>query len=855
MTVGIMASLQRELQDRYQVERELGHGGMATVYLARDLKHDRLVALKVLRPDLSAILGVERFQREVRVTAALQHPHILPLLDSGYAGGLLYYVMPYVEGESLRERLVQQGQLPLEDALHITRGIASALEYAHRHGVIHRDVKPENILMFEGQPMVADFGIALAVSNAGRERLTETGLSLGTPTYMSPEQATAEPHLDGRSDQYSLACITYEMLAGEPPYTGPSAQAIIAKRFSEPVPHLSTLRTVTPAVEATVRRAMSPSPADRFATVEEFAAALERPLARSRRRPPVSLLWGAGAVLVAVTLFGFWLRSSRTAAPMTTRQLTFTGKVDQPALSPDGKSVVFVSGQRSLVLQSLTGGEPVVLVPPARFILYPRWTADGREVVFVMFRDSTELAATYVVPNSGGPARKIVEDMVPLDASLDSAVLVRFPHEKHHFELVDIHTGKLQRVIAVPDTLEYVNDIAWSPNRQFLAFTAQSVLWTISARGGELHRVGSGWNPRWSANSDALLFLDGAPGTEALYRVPIAQRSGVPDGGRHQVASLPLVRRFDFRGAGLVYSLAKTSNQARAFTLEGTPPRVAEDRFLTQGSSLVRGVAMSPDGHSVAYSEDRGDERLLRVAPSNGGAVRSLTAAPVRPGLPAWSPDGARLAYTRTDSGRIRLMMSDLSSGSSQRIGSVAGPADAGGPGQATWSADSKHIAYIAQDLRRILVVDVERQTERTLRIPDSIGTGYRGVAPSPDGKEVVASTIRRDADWGQVWLVNLDSGEWKLLREPFGESYPVAWRSDGWSYFIGNGGQFTDFGPPLTTLWRMRAPDGRPQPLMSIPEGCTDFSISQDIKRAACSNETTESDLFVVNEFSPESR
>src|SRR4051812_41566541 len=239
---------------------------MATVYLARDLKHDRLVAVKVLRPDLAAVLGGERFLREIRLTAQLQHPHILNLLDSGEAGGFLFYVMPYIEGESLRERLTKEGQLSLEEALRITRAVAGALDYAHQRGVIHRDVKPENILLHQGEPMVADFGVALAAASAGRERLTETGLSLGTPAYMSPEQASASPRVDARSDQYSLACVVYEMLSGEPPYTGPTAQAIMAKQLTEPVPHLRTLRELPAEMERAITRALARSAADRYPT-------------------------------------------------------------------------------------------------------------------------------------------------------------------------------------------------------------------------------------------------------------------------------------------------------------------------------------------------------------------------------------------------------------------------------------------------------------------------------------------------------------------------------------------------------------------------------------------------------------
>ena len=234
------------LSKHYRIERRLGAGGMATVYLAEDLRHRRQVAIKLLRPELAAIIGGERFLSEIRTTAKLQHPHILPLFDSGDAAGLLYYVMPYVEGESLRDRLEREKQLPIADTIRIASEVASALDYAHRHDIIHRDIKPENILLHDGQALVADFGIALAVSHAGgSSRLTETGMSLGTPSYMSPEQAMGEREITPRSDVYSLGAVTYEMLLGEPPFTGPTAQAVLARLLSEDArPPSSVRRTV-----------------------------------------------------------------------------------------------------------------------------------------------------------------------------------------------------------------------------------------------------------------------------------------------------------------------------------------------------------------------------------------------------------------------------------------------------------------------------------------------------------------------------------------------------------------------------------------------------------------------------------
>src|SRR2546425_563345 len=264
------------LADRYAIEREVGHGGMATVYLARDPKHDRPVALKVLRPELAAVLGGERFLREISLTAQLQHPHILTLIDSGEADGFLYYVMPYVEGESLREHLQREGQLPLDEAFRITRAVASALDFAHGHGVIHRDIKPENILISGGEAVVADFGIGRAITAAARDTLTGTGIAIGTPGYMSPEQATGGARLDGRSDIYSLACVLYEMLAGDPPYVASSAHAIAARQSMDPVPRLRTLREKGPAaVEQVIGQALAKVPADRFATAAAFAEALQ----------------------------------------------------------------------------------------------------------------------------------------------------------------------------------------------------------------------------------------------------------------------------------------------------------------------------------------------------------------------------------------------------------------------------------------------------------------------------------------------------------------------------------------------------------------------------------------------------
>ncbi|HET7380932.1 MAG TPA: serine/threonine-protein kinase, partial [Gaiellales bacterium] len=270
-----LAKLRAGLRDRYTIEAELGRGGMATVYRSRDLKHDRDVAVKVLRPELAEALGRERFVREVKLAAKLQHPNILSVFDSGEADGLLYYVMPLVEGESLRHRLLREGQLPIDEALRIGREVAEALAYAHSHGVIHRDIKPDNILLSGGHAIVADFGIARAITAAGADAVTSTGITVGTPGYMSPEQGSGARAVDPRSDVYSLGCVLYEMLAGVPPFTGPNAQVILARHSLDAVPPLRTARDTVPAsVESAIMRALAKSPADRFPTAEQLARAL-----------------------------------------------------------------------------------------------------------------------------------------------------------------------------------------------------------------------------------------------------------------------------------------------------------------------------------------------------------------------------------------------------------------------------------------------------------------------------------------------------------------------------------------------------------------------------------------------------
>jgi eukaryotic-like serine/threonine-protein kinase len=413
-----LEKLQTALADRYSIEREIGVGGMATVYLAHDLRHDRDVALKLLKPELGAVLGPERFLSEIRVTAKLQHPNLLPLFDSGESDGQLWYVMPYVEGESLRARLDREKQLPIEEAVKIAVAVASALSYAHEHGIIHRDLKPENILIQSGQPVIADFGIALAVSNAGGARVTQTGLSLGTPQYMSPEQATGDREIDARSDIYSLGAVTYEMLAGEPPHSGTSAQAIIAKLMtSEPRP-LHLIRSTVPVnVACAVEKALAKLPADRFASAHDFANAITNPsftlsIRGASRRSSSVARWAPWLVAAALTVaLGIVL----TNRPKATEPLRMTTILPPPgmrfasfgnfAVSRDGARLVFAAlagaAERSrLWVRSFDtlNATPLAGTEGAQ---YPFWSPDGKKIGFFTDGQLKTIDAT------GGTARTL----------------------------------------------------------------------------------------------------------------------------------------------------------------------------------------------------------------------------------------------------------------------------------------------------------------------------------------------------------------------------------------------------------------------------------------------------------------
>jgi Tol biopolymer transport system component len=465
-------TLRASLADRYRIERELGAGGMATVYLAQDIRHERQVAIKVLRPELAAVIGADRFLSEIKTTANLQHPHILSLFDSGTVDGTVFYVMPFVDGESLRDRLTREKQLPIAEALRIATEVADALQYAHQHGIIHRDIKPENILLHGGHALVADFGIALAASKTGGARMTETGMSLGTPQYMSPEQAMGERELDARTDVYALGCTTYEMLTGEPPFTGPTAQAIVAKVMTAEPVEASTLRkSIPPHVDDAVHIALQKLPADRFATAAAFAEALRTGTTEQRggvqraARPVAgrpSRLWslaGAGAMAVVAAFF-IGRRTASTAGDLSTEwhgELLGGPQVaTQPTVSHDAQLVAFnamVDGEtQPAVLKPASGDWRVLATDRSRGLVgTTSWSPDDSKIYYDRILDVPN--GVYSVSPLGSEERLVLPNAAFPGALPDGSLLVERVNADRNLQLYRFwpESGRIDTLNAIGD--------------------------------------------------------------------------------------------------------------------------------------------------------------------------------------------------------------------------------------------------------------------------------------------------------------------------------------------------------------------------------------------------------------------
>ncbi|HTD60349.1 MAG TPA: protein kinase, partial [Gemmatimonadaceae bacterium] len=668
------------LAGRYRIERELGRGGMATVYLAEDERHHRKVAIKVLHPELSAILGPERFLKEIELTASLQHPHILPLFDSGSANGHLYYVMPYVAGESLRARLERERQLPIADAVGIATEVADALAYAHQRGVIHRDIKPENILLHGGHSLVADFGIALAVEQASSQRLTQTGLSLGTPQYMSPEQTMGEREVGPRSDIYSLGIVTYEMLIGEPPFIGATAQATVAKMMTdEPRRLIPQRRTIPPAVEEAVLTALEKLPADRFAGATAFAQALSQPtVARPPRSAPA---WSARSViayaapilaLVAVAfVFGRGLGTVRSPIASFGRSTQVTwerGLHTLPALSPDGRSVAYSAGTAAnlkVYVRQVTGGRATRIVDDSTSNeTNPSWSPDGSRLLFLSH------GGVWSAPASGGNVRPEVPS-VPRGA-VTSATWAPDGQTIAYTVADSLYlrdaTGRAKPLASIIDP----SLCQWSPDATRIACVALN---SYYARAGALFdnrapsqimvvHVADGATaavtdsltinqcPVWSRDGRWLYFVSNRLGPMDLYAVRVT-RAGRDDGAPVRLTTGLNVHSFSISASGNRFAYDVYSSTANVWSLPFPPNGATEAQAtqVTHGTQVIEEATTSGDGKWLFYDSNVSGSALLYRMRLPDGEPEQLTSGTAEDFYPSLSPDGREVAFHSWRSG------------------------------------------------------------------------------------------------------------------------------------------------------------------------------------------------------------
>jgi serine/threonine-protein kinase len=806
---GLPTRLASALADRYRLDRELGAGGMATVWLAQDLKHERLVAVKVLKPELSAVLGAERFLQEIRVTAHLQHPHILPLFDSGSADGLLYYVMPYVEGESLRARLNREKQLPIGEAVAIAKGVASALDYAHRHGVIHRDIKPENILLHDGQALVADFGIALAVSRAGGARVTETGLSLGTPHYMSPEQATADRDLTPRSDIYALAAMLYEMLVGDPPHTGSTAQAIIAKVVTErPRPIRPARPSVTPELEAAVLRALEKIPADRFSTAAEFASALtddsrttravefgtlaapQHPAAvRSGLR--VGLLAGVAlAALAAGVVLGRMTASREVPATgRVSRFLISTGSDHRfspgagalpavgLAMTPDGENLVYsgLSSRGYQLYRRRLGELGTTPISGTEGGLNPFFTPDGRWLAFFVGSSLRKLPLEGGVPVTVPTGALAPQLAVWIDG--ERLVATSLNGSLHRVE-----PDGSTRLIAVPDTSAGESALNVSD-----VLPGGDVVLAVAARGGSFNGQGVAMDVR---SATRTLLVDGS--VSALYYDAGYLLWVVPDGtllaapfdpGRLRMTGPTVSLAQGVRvTVGGPPQLAFSSAQSLAYFPEEPFQLVLVDRQggaqpLADVRRRFHSPRVSPDGRRVAvdfnhqgtrdvWTLDVQQRTLSRLTFDNDGHD------------PVWAPDGRRVAYATARGGVIGMFLQDAGgagTAESLLVGTSAMTVGAFLP-------DASEVVALATgnsgswDLA-VLALGGDRKPRVLL------GTPFNEYYPavSPDGRWLAYTSD--ESGQNEVYVRSFPDGGGKVLVSQSGGSEPM-WSRDGRELF-----------------------------------------------------------------------
>jgi serine/threonine-protein kinase len=815
--------LNAALTGRYRVERQLGEGGMATVYLASDLKHNRKVALKVLKPELAAVVGAERFLAEIRTTANLQHPHVLPLHDSGEADGLLFYVMPYIEGETLRDRLDREHQLPVDEAVRIATNVAEALDYAHRHGVIHRDIKPANILLVDGKPVVADFGIALAVTSGSAGRMTETGLSLGTPYYMSPEQATGDAHVGPATDIWALGCVLYEMLAGEPPYAASTPQAVLGKIITAEPPSVAEVRkSVPPNVDAAIRKALEKVPADRFRSGADLAKALsERAFEHGGRRyahegRDSTIRWRRVAqvaslsTLALIVVLGVLI--SQPVQPQPVERFPMPFEIGQEPvvglgggsfdLSPDGSTLVYPNVPEGSSLSVLlvrrwseTAAEPIADTEGATQVSF---SPDGRSIAY------SQANVVKTVPLAGGPALTL-GDGLPTHWGEDGFIyssrlgdVVRFPE-----------AGGAPEVISAREAGENgrrVRDLL--PRGRALLVVSrggtQFEIHVLEVESGETEFLVAGEQPRYVPTGHLLYIYDRSL-MAAPFDVRRARLTGPP------VPLVDDISSYSVSDNGKLFYTGSSATQAMvqpAWVTRTGDISLVDSTFVFDRVDNNEAWSLSPDETRLAVRARTEDGIDIFVKHLGGGALSRLTFDAMDNRDPLWLADSRTVVFMSRESPGYAVYSRPIDGSSPPRR--IVG-ATVMGVGTVTFTASSSGERMLFQVGNSIGGPDVVAVLpgQDSLARPAAAAPEYGERDPhvSQDGRwfAYVSNETGRDEVYARAFPGEYGSRQWAISTQ--GGTGPK-WSRDGRElFFLGpdramyavnvGGGQELDPSPP----------------------------------------------------------